>query len=119
MLIFNCLTHTPAAQKIRELSRQNEELRRQLNGVSYSSMGAQGALPDCWAHSNAKQHTGSQTRGAWPGGATAMPYAPDVGFGTVGNNFSTAQYPAQYYTGDAAPSDTNFWRGYPGQGRGV
>lgn len=60
-------TLTTATQKIRELSRQNEELRRQLM------------------------------------------YAP----------FSTAQYPAQYYPGNAAPSGTNYLGGYPGQGRGV
>lgn len=43
-------TLTAAAQKIRELTRQNEELRRQLNGVPHSSWGAQGG----------------QTYGAWP-----------------------------------------------------
>lgn len=35
-------TLTKAAQEIRELSRQNEELRRQLNRISDSSWGAQG-----------------------------------------------------------------------------
>ncbi|KAG2156875.1 uncharacterized protein EDB93DRAFT_1101291 [Suillus bovinus] len=45
LLIFDQLTHdTPAAQKIREFSRLNEELRRQLNSMlqSQSSWGAQG-----------------------------------------------------------------------------
>ncbi|KAG1851917.1 hypothetical protein F4604DRAFT_1301819 [Suillus subluteus] len=109
---------TKAAQKIRELNRQNEELLRQLNRAPDSSRGAQGALNDCWTLSNAKQHTGGQTHGTWPGGTTAIPYATQPGFGAMGNNFGTAQYPAQYYPGNAA-SNTNFSRGYPGQGRGI
>ncbi|KAG2038357.1 hypothetical protein BDR03DRAFT_1009834 [Suillus americanus] len=91
-----------AAQKIRELSRQNEELRRQLNRAPDSSWGAQGG----------------QTHVAWPG-TTAIPYATQSGFGAMGNNFSAAQYPAQYYPNNTAPSNTNFSRGYPGQGRGA
>ncbi|KAG1798987.1 uncharacterized protein HD556DRAFT_1305833 [Suillus plorans] len=105
--------------KIRELSRQNEELRRQLNGVPHSSWGAQGALPGYWTHSDAKQHTGGQTHGAWSGGTTAIPYVPESSFGAPGNNFSSAQYPDQYYSGNAALPDTNYLRGYPGQGRGI
>lgn len=95
-------TLTKAAQKIRELSRQNEELRRQLNRAPDSSWGAQGG----------------QTHVAWPG-TTAIPYATQSGFGAMGNNFSAAQYPAQYYPNNTAPSNTNFSRGYPGQGRGA
>jgi hypothetical protein len=90
-----------AAQKIRELNRQNEELRRQLNKSS-SPRGGQGG----------------QTHGAWSGGTTATPYAPVSGYGALGNNFSAAQYPAQYYPGNVVPSDPNFLQGYPGQGRG-
>ncbi|KIK46196.1 hypothetical protein CY34DRAFT_800715 [Suillus luteus UH-Slu-Lm8-n1] len=96
-------TLTIAAQKIREFSRQNEELRRQLNSASDSSWGAQGG----------------QTRGAWQGEAAAVPYAHDYGFNAPGNNFSTAQYSGQYYPGNAAPTDTNYLRGHPGQGRGI
>lgn len=81
-------TLTKAAQKIRELSLQNEQLREQLNRIS-NPQGGQ----------------------AWPGGA-------GPGFGAPGNNFNTMQYP-QYYPNNAAPSNTNFGRGYPGQGRGV
>ncbi|KAG1760427.1 hypothetical protein EDD22DRAFT_848492 [Suillus occidentalis] len=112
-------TLTKGMSKIRELSRQNEELRRQLNRASDSSWGAQGGLPGFRTHYDAKQHTGGQTRGAWPGEAAAVPYAQDYGFDALGNNFSTAQYPAQYYPGNAAPSDTNYLRGHPGQGRGI
>ncbi|KAG1729254.1 hypothetical protein EDB19DRAFT_1743975 [Suillus lakei] len=103
LLIFNFLNHTPAAQNIRELNRQNEELRRQLNIISDSSRGAQGG----------------QTHGAWSGGATAIPHTPDFGFSTLGNGFSTAQYATQYYPDNAALSNTNFSRGYPGQDRGI
>ncbi|KAG1834797.1 hypothetical protein EV424DRAFT_1341129 [Suillus variegatus] len=102
-----------AGMKIRELYSQNEELRRQLNGVPHSSWGAQGALPGYWTHSDAKQHTGGQIHGAWPGGTTAIPYVPESSFGAPGNNFSSAQYPDQYYSGNAALPDMNYLRGYP------
>lgn len=96
-------TLTKAAQKIRELSCQNKEMRRQLNTAPNSSWGAQG----------------SQTHGVWPGGTTTSPYPPVSGYGALGNNFSTTQYPTQYYPDNAALSNPNFLRGYPGQGRGV
>ncbi|KAG1862433.1 hypothetical protein C8R48DRAFT_673237 [Suillus tomentosus] len=66
-----------------------------------------------------RKHTGGQTHGAWPGGTTAIPYVPESSFGAPGNNFSSPQYPDQYYPGNAALPDMNYLRGYPGQGRGI
>ncbi|KAG2134828.1 hypothetical protein DEU56DRAFT_405188 [Suillus clintonianus] len=110
--------HSSAAQKIRELHRQNDELRRQLNMIADSSRGPPGTLSDCLTYSNAKQHTGGQALGAWPGGATADPYAPDFGLSVWRNDLST-QYSAQYYPDNAALSDRNLPQGYTGQGRGM
>ncbi|KAG1748327.1 uncharacterized protein EDB91DRAFT_1334581 [Suillus paluster] len=95
-------TLTKAAQKIRELKHQNDELRRQLSIM----------IPD-----PSRGALGGQVPGAGPGGATVNPYAP--GFSAWEIDSSTAQYPAQPYFDNAEVSEFNLPHGYPEQGSGI